>query len=182
MQDAINQKISSLPFATTIIVGGDVNTYYPVPVLFSPEHKLTRLIVYRYYNSAHPASLGADHVAGLLLELWVRGVAWSDFTLTRLMYYGFAYHQSVAAIESSLIGRIIYLRGGGMEYTISSDSDMGVGSILFGTELLKPIIAANTSICPLHPASPYAGGGVKVSPRTTTDPMWSAAITNPVNF
>ncbi|AOZ50866.1 hypothetical protein [Chromobacterium vaccinii] len=175
-QNARNEM--TLPFRYSVEVGGDANTYYPVPIWASPYEKCGRLVIFRDYNAAHPSSLGTDHVAGLLLELSIRGSAWSDFWMTRAEYYGFAYHQAVAKVRTDLIGRVVWLRGGGMHYDFLADFDLGQGKLYGGTEGLKPLMQPDSILYP-DAAAPYKGGGVKVSPLTTVDPIWSSAISIP---
>ncbi|OQS39937.1 hypothetical protein [Chromobacterium haemolyticum] len=167
----------ALPFSTTIMVGGDANTYYPVPIRTLAMRHLGRLVVYRDNNAAHPPSLGNGHVAGLVLDLRFRGDGWSDFYHTRVDYYGFAYHQSVAKVRVDHVGRFVWLRGGGMSYQFFADFDLEPGVVFQGTENLKPIYSADTPVYPLIESSPYLGGGVKVSPLTTPEPIWGSAIT-----
>ena len=81
----------ALPYTCTVTVGGDANTYYPVPIANFIHHRLGRLVVARRYDNPHPASFGTDHVGGLLLELSIRGDLWMDFNLTRIDFLGFAY-------------------------------------------------------------------------------------------
>ncbi|OQS35558.1 hypothetical protein B0T40_12505 [Chromobacterium haemolyticum] len=169
----------ALPFSTTIMVGGDANTYYPVPVRPCAVHHLGRLVVYRDNNAAHPPALGSNNVAGLVLDMRVRGDAWSDFYHTRVDYYGFAYHQSVARVQTDNIGRFLWLRGGGMSYQLFADFALEPGAVFQGTENLKPIYSENTPVYPLVEVPPYVGGGVKVSPLTAPDPIWGKAITTP---
>ncbi|KJH65745.1 hypothetical protein [Chromobacterium violaceum] len=169
----------TLPFRYGITVGGDANTYYPVPLPFSVGEKCGRLVIYRDYNAPHPASLGTDHVAGLLLDLSIRGSGWYDFWMTRVEYYGFAYHQAVAKVRTDSIGRVIWLRGGGMHYDILADFDLQQGQSYLGTESLKPLMQADSALYPDCPNAPYAGNGIKVSPLTVVDPVWTAAIIIP---
>ncbi|OQS32830.1 hypothetical protein [Chromobacterium haemolyticum] len=167
----------ALPFSATIMVGGDANTYYPVPIRPCPVRRLGRLVIYRDNNDACPPSLGSGHVAGLVLDLRMRGDGWSDFYHTRVDYYGFAYHQSVAKVRVDHIGRFVWLRGGGMSYQFFADFDLEPGVVIQGTENLKPIYSADTPVYPLVESAPYRGGGVKVSPLTTPEPIWGSAIT-----
>ncbi|MFK7091375.1 Phage tail protein [Chromobacterium violaceum] len=169
----------TLPFRYGVEVGGDANTYYPVPIWATPHEKCGRLVISRHYGAAHPSSLGPDHVAGLLLELSVRAEGWADFWMTRADYYGFAYHQAVAKVRTDLLGRVIWLRGGGMYYDFLADFDLGQGQLNYGTEGLKPLMQADSIIYSDCPSAPYKGGGAKVSPLTTVDPIWTTAITTP---
>ena len=162
----------ALPFRNTIIVNGDANTFYPVPIFGAPA-ELGRLVVRRYWAEPHPESLGATHVAGLLLEFSVRGMAWWDFSLTRIEDYQFAYHQSVGGFVTFAEGRIVWLRGGGMQYHIDADYPLSKTD-LDGTENLKPILVADTTLLPGRP-----GGGYKVSPKAVPDAGWDAPITLP---
>lgn len=168
----------ALPFSVTVKVGGDANTFYPVPIFGAPN-ELCRLVIARRYNEPAPVSLGATHVAGLLLELSVRGSGWSDFNLTRIECYQFAYHQAVGGVIPFQAGRLFWLRGGGMEYRILSDYYLNPGSSSYGTENLKPILVADTPIMPEYVEAPFAGGGYKVSPKSTPDLGWDAAIVMP---
>lgn len=178
-----NTKSSfNLPYTKTILVGGDANTYYAVPLPFIPENNLARLVIRRYYGAPHPPSLGESHVADLLLEIVVRGSLWNLSSFTRVMYYAFAYHQSVAALETHQIGRVIWLRGGGMQYIFSSDTDLSFEATFYGSEVLKPLLGENSTLYPEHPNSPYAGGGVKVPPRTLTEEIWKTPIRTLTNL
>lgn len=170
----------TLPFRYGVEVGGDANTYYPVPITFSAGEKRGRLVISRDYNAAHPSSLGTDHVAGLVLDLSVRGALWHDFCMTRVEYFGFAYHQSVAKVRTDAIGRVVWLRGGGMHYDFLADFDLAQGQTYYGTEVLKPILLADSALYPEHPSAPYQGGVFKVSPLVTVDPVWTATITTPI--
>lgn len=164
----------ALPFVVNIKVGGDANTYYPVPIRLSRHNSLGRVVISRDHSAPHPASLGADHVAGLVLDMRVRADGWADFSHTRIDYYGFAYHNAVARLLTMPIGRVVWLRGGGMEYQISSDYDMKPGAIIEGTENLKPIIAANAMIYPEN-----ASGGFAVAALAAPDTIFGSPITTP---
>lgn len=172
----------ALPYTCTVTVGGDANTYYPVPIANCIHNRLGRLVVARRYDDPHPSSLGTNHVGGLLLELSIRGDLWMDFNLTRIDFLGFAYHNTVARVVKEFIGRLIWLRGGGMQYQFSSDFPLSPGSNEWGTLNLKPILLANTPIYPNHPSAPYAGGGGKVSPLTAVDALLQSAITTPTSI
>lgn len=168
----------ALPFRNVIEVGGDANTFYPVPMIIRTGAEIGRFVIQRHYGAKHPESLGATHVAGLLLELSIRGAAWGDFSLTRIENYQFSYHQSVGGLINFFEGRIIWLRGGGMEYHIDSDVPYYKDSFA-GTENLKPILLPDTPLLPGHDRPPFAGGGYKVSPKTVADAGWDAHITLP---
>jgi len=177
----------ALPFRATVIVGGDANTFYPVPIRNYSHEKLGRLVIYRHASALHPKELGADNVAALLLELRVRADRWSDFSHTRVDYYGFSYHQSVAKVREDAVGRIVWLRGGGMEYKFLSDFDLSSGVVYCGTEILKPILGTGVPVYPEYPAPPYSGAGVKVSPLgaapyAAPDAMWASHITTPTTI
>lgn len=169
----------ALPFSTTISVAGDANSYYPIPIRFSPSNRLGRLVISRRFDAPHPAVLGADHVAGLLLELRIREDGWSDFSHTRVDYFGYSYHQSVARVRADLLGRVVWLRGGGMEYRFCADFDLIPGYMVNGTENLKPILVADTPLYPEVPTAPYSGGQFKVSPLAAVDAMWANPILSP---
>lgn len=172
----------ALPFVATITVGGDAATYYPVPIRVNPNSRLGRLVIYRDHGAPCPPSLGVDHVAGLVLELRSRGDLWGDFQTTRVDYYGFSYHLAVGRVRTDAVGRVVWLRGGGMQYQFLSDYDLRAGEVLDGTELLKPLLVADSPLYPLLPGAPYQGGAFKVSPLAAPDSIWTSHITTPTTI
>jgi hypothetical protein len=82
-------------------------------------------------------------------------------------------------IETQNIGRMVWLRGGGKDYKISSNFEIKAGESYFGTKQLIPILTTNTAIYTEHPTPPYAGGNFKVSPLTAQDARWATEISLP---
>jgi hypothetical protein len=155
------KNIMQYPFEHTVLVDGDVNTFYPIR-LESGCREPFNINIQRYYDAPFPASLGASHVGGLSLTLECCQYGWADFSFTKIKNFIFSYHQTVAKITPYQIGRMLWLRGGGFEYKIKSNYDITVSS---------PMMTTTTFNLGGYSEYPYT-----VSPIMEVDSMFASNI------
>lgn len=153
--------IMSNPYQHTFTVGGDVNTYYPIR-LDSGSIEPFIINIRRSYGDKFPASLGTTHVGGLSLTLECVKYNWSDFNYTKIKNFLFSYHHTLARIIKYGLGRIVWLRGGGFEYTIKTN---------YKIDISPPIMTTTTFIMGGDPNYPYT-----VSPIGDVDDLFKNTI------
>lgn len=158
----------ALPYQVTIEVGGEADLYYPVPVADTVANRIGRIVI----NAEHAQTQ-------CVIDLAIRGDQWHGAWLTRIEMYKIWAALTLGRIETQLIGRMIWLRGGGRKYKISADFSIQKDRDFFGTKQLVPILSPNTPIYTGHPVAPYAGGNFRVSPLTTPDARWANEINLP---
>jgi hypothetical protein len=158
----------AMPYQTTITVGGDPDTYYPVPIASTTADRIGKISI-----------SGGSQTAQLVTQLSVRGDAWYGTWLTRIEMHKIWGAALLGRIETQNIGRMVWLRGGGRDYKISSDFEILKDQEYFGTKQLVPILVANTPIYTGHPVAPYVGGNFKVSPLPAQDSRWATEINLP---
>lgn len=122
----------------TINVGGDANTYYPVLIAINTNRHFGdyRFMVSRAFNDTAPNTwYTSTHKGGLTLSMrWTGDGAWGGNSHWVFVdHFHENYSTMVADIGLKKKGIVVWLRGGGAVYRVSSDSyDISVTPHLSG--------------------------------------------------
>ncbi|WP_235187455.1 hypothetical protein [Vibrio nigripulchritudo] len=104
-------------------VGGDANTYYPVRIVGSGYFGFHPYSITRHFSASAPDTWHKPtHKGGLTLTfLWSGDSAWGgNHKAFRVEEFHELYSKMVAGMQLSVEGMIVWLRGGGASYRISS--------------------------------------------------------------
>ncbi|WP_224055218.1 hypothetical protein [Vibrio penaeicida] len=106
-------------------VGGDANTYYPVRIDGPSNFDFADIGISRHYNWPAPNSWNTStHKGGLTLNFrWSGDGNWggNDKTI-RIVQFAESYTSMVGGIQLSTGGVIVWLRGGGARYNLTSSN------------------------------------------------------------
>jgi hypothetical protein len=108
-------------------VNGDANTYYPVLVGGSAKYGFNTYSITRAYNWTAPSTWGqadGSHLGGLTFTFqWSGDTGWggNDHNLRVVQFYE-TYTNMVGGFKLSTGGLIVYLRGGGAQYQLQTES------------------------------------------------------------
>lgn len=115
----LNQRV-------TFEVGGDANTYYPVLIdkgHGSTVYGMDEVHISRRFNAKAPSTWNnSTHMGALTLSIaWSGDPAWGgNDHLVRVTHFSEAYSTTVAGLDLSVNGLIVWLRGGGAEYQLTT--------------------------------------------------------------
>ena len=124
---------------TTISVGGNADTYYPV-VLSASNHNYPtiKVSISRAYNAPAPDTWNtASHRGGLTLTIGWNGSKYWDGNGTGngnvcwIEAFNESYSTMVAGLKSSTSGMVVWLRGGGAGYQINSSIGTAVTATIY---------------------------------------------------
>lgn len=116
----------------TITVEGDKDTFYPVGILVSSDKKWSQYISIHKDLGTKTPEIAGNHSNGTS-SMWAmyetRNTAWDgNGGFLRTMYVSQPYASLIARVEPNIYGgthMVVWLRGGGCVYNISSSNDLG---------------------------------------------------------
>lgn len=127
---ACDLSIKSLQFSTRkcFNVGGDSNKYYPVLIKLGNDtstYGAVKISISRGYCATAPESWGTDaeHKGGLTFSVLMTGdYYWGgNDQEIQVLRFSESYSKMVAGMQMSTDGLVVWLRGGGANYWLTSD-------------------------------------------------------------
>lgn len=116
-----------LDTGSSFIVGGEADKYYPVIIQSLELHGiygLNKISISRAYNTQAPDSWNnATHRGGLTLTLLTTGDCYwgGNDMYVEVLRFSQSYSKMVAGMNLSTQGIVVWLRGGGAKYYLTSD-------------------------------------------------------------
>ncbi|CCN69795.1 hypothetical protein [Vibrio nigripulchritudo] len=149
VQAIVDQNIN-LRFgaSSSFRVSGDANTFYPVLIHGNTNFDFADISISRGYNWTAPNSWNtATHKGGLTLNfLWAGDGSWGGNAKTiRIVEYSEQYSRIFGGMQLSTGGVIVWLRGGGAAYRLSSSNGRATRAAVYVTDTYKDA-AGNTFI------------------------------------
>ena len=109
----------------TFTVGGGANSYYPVTIAGQGKFAWNRYTISRAYNAPAPNTWNTStHKGGLTFAFeWLGDNYWggNSGNIYRVIAFQETYSTMVGGMSYSLSGIVVWLRGGGAQYTLHSE-------------------------------------------------------------
>jgi len=165
-------------------VDGDKDTYYPVRIYLSSEKSIpTTVSIHKNLGSKTPAYSTGNHPSGTS-SMWIvyegRHRNWDgNGGYIKTLYYHMRYAQLCAEVKQSTGACgdiIIWLRGGGCEYKITTTSKVSAPTIYYtetnvGTTDYPDLIAPKTTLgnAGIYSSTVLGYGDISGNSSTTTE-------------
>ena len=130
---------------TRIFVEGNANTYYPVRIHPVEPYAYHRYSISRRYNDTTPSTWNTDtHKGGLTFDFeWSGDTGWGgNHKAIRVIEFAETYTTMVAGLVLTVSGLIVWLRGGGAVYNITSTAKAKVTATVY----LGDFISADNNV------------------------------------
>uniref|UniRef100_UPI004047462B hypothetical protein n=1 Tax=Shewanella sp. TaxID=50422 RepID=UPI004047462B len=145
METSVNtiKQAGGLAYSLDITVNGDADKYYPVYVKYGNQNVTRRLLIQRSYQETAPTSWAnsSTHKGGLLLDISGNWGGWGgqalDWRINDIkqiystMYGG-------ASVTGHNMMFVVFLRGGGGLYHVSSDQALDIQIGLSTSDVIRP--------------------------------------------
>lgn len=175
--------LSAVGLTYTITVDGDKDTYYPVRIYLSSDKSIpTTVSIHKNLGSKTPAYSSGNHSNGTS-SMWIiyegRNSCWDgNGGYLKTLYYHMQYAQLCAEVKqgTGACGDIIiWLRGGGCEYKITTTSKVSAPTIYYtetnvGTTNYPDLVAPKTTLgnAGIYSSTVLGYGDISGNSSTTT--------------